>query len=272
MSPIFGWKERLVLAEKASRRHTHLESEVNSLISDLEGKATLATVKADSEIADAVSKKHAQNGDTDLDATFEATFEKVGNKGGGSGYAPLDAGSKVPAVNLGGAEATGSKYLRSDQTWQTPAGGSEAYPIGSVFLAVVDTNPVTLLGYGTWAQIAQGQFLVGQKGSDADFDVAEETGGAKTHTHATHTDHTHAYTEVPNHVHVQKLPSGQTGSQASGTRDTSTTGSTADALSTANPTGGVASGTTVNQSAAQSHDSPGHLPPYFVVYCWRRDA
>ena len=42
----------------------------------------LATVKADSDIADAISKKHAntsdhaQNTDTDLDATFEATFMK----------------------------------------------------------------------------------------------------------------------------------------------------------------------------------------------------
>ncbi|GAI98940.1 unnamed protein product, partial [marine sediment metagenome] len=36
----------------------------------------LATVKADTDIADAITKKHTQNSDTDLDATFEATFVK----------------------------------------------------------------------------------------------------------------------------------------------------------------------------------------------------
>ena len=40
-----------------------------------------------------------------------------------SGLAPLDAASKVPTVNLGGAGASGSNYLRGDQTWATPAGG-----------------------------------------------------------------------------------------------------------------------------------------------------
>jgi len=49
---------------------------------------------------DAVSKRHAANGDTDLDATFEATFEKVANKGAVSGYAPLDAGQLVLLANI----------------------------------------------------------------------------------------------------------------------------------------------------------------------------
>jgi hypothetical protein len=41
-----------------------------------------------------------------------------------STYAPLDAGSKVPTVNLGGSGANNTKYLRGDQTWAIPAGGS----------------------------------------------------------------------------------------------------------------------------------------------------
>ena len=43
----------------------------------------------DTEVADAVTKKHTQNTDTDLDATFEATFEKVANKDATGGYAGL---------------------------------------------------------------------------------------------------------------------------------------------------------------------------------------
>ncbi|MDP2363884.1 MAG: hypothetical protein Q8M94_08960, partial [Ignavibacteria bacterium] len=38
---------------------------------------------------DAITKKHSQNTDTDLDATFEATIEKVANKGATGGYAGL---------------------------------------------------------------------------------------------------------------------------------------------------------------------------------------
>jgi len=107
-------------------------------------------------------------------------------------------------------------------------GGGEAFPIGSVFLSVVSTNPATLLGYGTWSQIAGGKFLVGQTGGDADFDVAEETGGAKTHTHTAH--------------------------------------ATADNLRT----GGAVSGFATQGDAA--HASSSNLPPYLVVYVWKRTA
>jgi len=39
-------------------------------------------------------------------------------KGAASGYASLDSGTKVPAVELGGSGADATKYLRGDQTWQ----------------------------------------------------------------------------------------------------------------------------------------------------------
>ena len=49
----------------------------------------------DADVADSVTKKHTQNTDTDLDATFKATLEKVANKGAANGYASLDADSLV---------------------------------------------------------------------------------------------------------------------------------------------------------------------------------
>ncbi len=164
-------------------------------------------------------------------------------------------------------------------------GSGEAFPIGAVFIAVVNTDPATLLGYGTWAAIAAGRVLVGRDGADTDFDTAEETGGAKTkaisahggtavadhsnHVHsgpADHASHTHTYTDVPNHLHTLATGTGATGnfSQVIGTVDTSSGGTggtpTQTALGTlsGNPTAGVATGTTAGPSAALSHGNTGN--------------
>lgn len=63
-----------------------------------------------------------------LIATHEAAadphtgYQKESEKAAASGYASLDAGTKVPTAQLGGAGADGTKFLRGDQTWATPAG------------------------------------------------------------------------------------------------------------------------------------------------------
>jgi hypothetical protein len=63
---------------------------------------------------------------------------------------------------------------------QVAAIRSAVWPIGSVFISVLSTDPATLLGFGTWSAIGAGRVLVGQNVADTDFDVLEETGGAKT--------------------------------------------------------------------------------------------
>lgn len=171
---------------------------------------------------------------------------------------------------------------------------SLAYPVGSIYISTGSTSPATLFGVGTWSAFGAGRVLVSRDANDTDFDVSEETGGAKTkaisaHSGtavADHASHTHTYTDVPNHVHIQQLPSSATGNFASGTRDTSaggnggTPGVVDDALSTKNPTGGVATGTTAGPSATLTHSvtqPSAHtdlnvVQPYIVVYMWKRTA
>jgi len=154
--------------------------------------------------------------------------------------------------------STGGKALKvlrvnaaaTDYELATP----EAFPVGSVFISVVSTNPATLLGYGTWTAFGAGRVLVGLDSVDTDFDIVEETGGAKTVTLNT--------TMIPAHSHVQNLPSVATGNFTSTTKDTSAggTGGSAttipDAVSTATNTGGE-----------QPHSN---VQPYIVVYFWKR--
>lgn len=194
-----------------------------------------------------------------------------------------------------------------------------AFPIGSVFIAVVSTDPATLLGYGTWEAFGAGRVLVGLDAGDPDFDTVEETGGSKTNTpsahsgasvtdHSAHTHtgpshqhnisgtHSHTYTEVPNHVHVENAPSSASGGAVLFALDTNASGSTAAGISTANPTGGVATGTTASNTSGDtsnsgtgntgnpsitlahsvtqpsSHSALSVVQPYIVVYMWKRTA
>lgn len=62
-------------------------------------------------------------------------------------------------------------------------GKKSLYPVGSLYFnATSGTNPKTLLGFGTWEQIAQGKTLIGVDTEDTDFSIVGKTGGSKTKT------------------------------------------------------------------------------------------
>lgn len=81
-------------------------------------------------------------------------------------------------------------------TWGGGAASlSGAWPVGSIFISAVSTNPATLLGFGTWSAFAAGRVLVGLDSGQTEFDTVEETGGSKTHTLTS--------SEMPSHTHTQ---------------------------------------------------------------------
>ena len=75
-----------------------------------------AAIARDTEVTAAITAHEAL-------ADPHLGYQKESEKGAASGYAALDAGTKVPTAQLGGAGADATKYLRGDQTWQVVAGG-----------------------------------------------------------------------------------------------------------------------------------------------------
>ena len=62
-------------------------------------------------------------GDSAVNRTFVNAVNDTIRNNVSINFAPIVSG-KVPTVNLGGAGADATKYLRGDQSWQVPAGGS----------------------------------------------------------------------------------------------------------------------------------------------------
>ena len=137
---------------------------------------------------------------------------------------------------------------------------SDVYPVGSVYISVVSTNPATLLGVGTWSAFATGRTLVGIDAGQTEFDTVEETGGAKTHTLTVD--------EIPSHTHVQDAHSHTApvfATDANGANFDRSAGGGAQGEATTNET------TAVNQNTGGG-GAHNNLQPYIVVYIWKRTA
>lgn len=148
------------------------------------------------------------------------------------------------------------------------------YPVGSIYFSTINTNPSVLFG-GTWEAYAQGRTLIGNGTSDQTFS-AGNTGGESNHTLSTN--------EMPSHYHGLS------------TCNAGTYNDDYDWVSPwGNNKGGGAVSTkviaevSVSGLSAQRHlksygyngqgmSSEGgsgahnNLPPYIVVYMWRRTA
>jgi hypothetical protein len=139
------------------------------------------------------------------------------------------------------------------------AAAGEAFPVGSVFIAVVATNPATLLGYGTWAVFGAGRVLVGIDAGDPDFDTAEETGGAKTKAISAH-----AGTAVADHASHTHTSASTTASPKLVTANASTGVSVV--------TGAPSATLTHSVTQPSAHSDLNVVQPYIVCRFWKRTA
>jgi len=145
----------------------------------------------------------------------------------------------LPVTNGGTGQATLADFLNL------------IYPVGSIYMnASDDTNPGTLLGFGTWEAIGVGKVLLGVDSEDEDFDTAGNTGGAKT------ADLSHTHTIATR----EEAGDASDYVQVSGTDLVNEGGDEYDKT--------VA--TTATSSAGSATQSI--LNPYEVVYMWERTA
>ena len=142
----------------------------------------------------------------------------------------------------------------------------QVYPVGSVYVNVaVETNPATLLGFGTWEAFAAGRVLVGIDETDEDFNVVEETGGAKEHTL------TGAESGEKGHNHIQDSHYHNCASNEDSGSGYATLDKDPSRNVGAEKTGNK---TATNQAVAASDAAEAHtnVQPYLVAYMWKRTA
>jgi|11BtaG_2_1085332.scaffolds.fasta_scaffold25297_2 hypothetical protein len=137
----------------------------------------------------------------------------------------------------------------------------KVYPVGSIYISTVSTNPDTLMFGGnsdtTWVAFGAGRTLVGINSADTDFDTSEETGGVKEVTL------TKEQSGLPAHTHYLQYYSfsdgGDNGGAATGDDYRANTGNSQN-LGTIAIDGA---------DASQAHTN---LQPYIVTYMWKRTA
>ena len=140
-----------------------------------------------------------------------------------------------------------------------------AYPVGSIYMSVNSTNPGNLFG-GTWEQI-QGRFLLGQGSGYS----AGATGGEANHALLD--------SEMPSHRHWITAASYDDGNGTGTGANNQYYGLWADAGSYSADDSwgnyGRYSAWAGGNGSGQAHrDVVAHnnMPPYLVVYIWKRTA
>lgn len=146
----------------------------------------------------------------------------------------------------------------------------KVYPVGSIYMSTVSTNPATLFGFGTWEAMPAGRVLLAQgKSSWGTTYNAGSTGGEATHklTVGEMPAHSHKATTntIGNHTHPIPLYTVSGGGPAGGPKydpnnviNNGTSGSSGNHSHTV----------TINNSGNnQPHNN---LQPYIVVYMWQR--
>ena len=147
------------------------------------------------------------------------------------------------------------------------------YPVGSIYMSTVSTNPATLFGFGTWKAMPAGHVLLAQgKSSWGTTYNAGSTGGEATHQLTVGElpahNHTASTNTTGNHTHQFQLygPNGNTNMNFPSDFDTNYARNKGTTLSAGNHSH------TININNTGSSQSHNNMQPYLTVYMWKRTA
>jgi hypothetical protein len=220
------------------------------------------------DIIDATSYMSALSLGTALPVTSGGTGVTTST---GTGNNVLSASPTLTGTPLAPTASPGTNTTQIATTAFVTTGLQAAYPVGSIYMSTVATNPNTLFGFGTWVTYGSGRVLISQDGTY----TAGSTGGSATTTliEANLPSHTHSATftgnALPTHNH-------QIGGRDSTANEGSDPNSefVRDFPSTQNPTTSSVSAGTPSGSVSVGNTGSGtsfsNLPPYIAVYMWNR--
>jgi hypothetical protein len=163
-------------------------------------------------------------------------------------------------------QSTGDNSAKLATTGFVQNALSALYPVGSIYTnAAVSTNPATLLGFGTWSAFGAGRFMVGLDAGNAAFDTAQETGGSADAIVVSHSHTASSSVSDPGHNHTVGIQT-KTLDQNAGSASLAGSGTT----TTSTASTGIGVSTSIGTTGSSATNA--NLPPYIVVYMWRRTA
>lgn len=231
-------------------------------------------------------------------ASYGTTLPANGREGQ-TFFQVSDPWYELPPGGTSGQVLTKASNNDRDVSWASPtsAGVSEIanmiYPVGSIYMSVNSTDPSTLFG-GTWERLkdrfllsAGDSYTAGNTGGEATHkltttEMPSHTHSLSSHTHSlqshTHTGPSHAHEATSGGsfvTHVSSGMGGYAGTAANnfGIKATSTSTAAGGTGNTGGPSNNT-SGTPSNNTSGSSGSDGAHnnMPPYLVVYMWKRTA
>ena len=250
---------------------TSLQEEINSLKTAKEAQSNLiATLQGKvNTLETGISSKVDQNDINTINGNISTLSNQLATKANQSDINAINNNMSMMSTQI---ETIGT--IANSSTLD------KAYPVGSIYISVKNTNPSTLFG-GTWVAFGTGRTLVGVDTNQSAFNTVEKTGGSNAVSYTpsgTVNPHQLTINEMPSHTHTINANASFTiaNNQGSGTSGIPSASGSWGSYKPAHWY--TLSNEYTGGSQAHSHTFTGTganistLQPYITVYMWKRTA